>query len=161
MISIVEFMEKKTLLIKGNTKKKGMTLVEVMAAMAILSILFVGISGMISTIIKSETKSNELLDNSTIAKAVLSIFEVSGNEYITDEKFNELLDNDKIYKFDTISNLKEQILESKPNDGDKYTVELKVDMQGEESNLYKIKVAVYNNKSNDSHEKYIYVYRKL
>ena len=39
MISMMELMEKKTPSIKNNYRKKGMTLVEIMAAMAILSIL--------------------------------------------------------------------------------------------------------------------------
>ena len=42
MSSMMEFMEKTTPLNKKYDRKKGMTLVEIMAAMAILSILFVG-----------------------------------------------------------------------------------------------------------------------
>lgn len=161
MISIMEAMEKKTPSIKNNYRKKGMTLVEVMAAMAILSILFVGISGMIITIIKSETKSNAFLDNATIAKSILSMFEVSGNKYITDENFNNLLNDDKIYNFNTINSVEEQILGTGNSDGNKYTLELKIDKKPETINLYKITVKVYDNITDDSQEKYIYIYRKV
>lgn len=57
MSSMMEFMEKTTPLNKKYDRKKGMTLVEIMAAMAILSILFVGISSYMLNIVKAENRS--------------------------------------------------------------------------------------------------------
>lgn len=182
MISIMELMEKKTPSIKKNDRKKGMTLVEVMAAMAILSIIFVGISGLISSIIKSETKSNALLDNATIAKSILSVFEIVGDgsgdkQYISNERFNNLINNidrennkdideesnANEYKFNTIDEAIEQIINGKNSVGSgeeyKYTLELKIDNEPKDSNLYKITVEVYDSITEDSQIKYMYIYR--
>lgn len=63
MISTMELMEKKTPSIKKTDRKKGMTLVEVMAAMAILSILFMGISSFIIGIVRNEAKSERKLES--------------------------------------------------------------------------------------------------
>lgn len=173
MISIMELMEKKTPLIKNTDRKKGMTLVEVMAAMAILSILFVGISGMISTIIKSETQSNALLDNATIAKYILSMFEIVGDgsgdkQYISNSEFSKLIvdkESDYIeYKFNTIDNVINQIKEIDSNeevrsDGDKYT--LKIQVYPKQTSLYKITVEISDSISKQSQTKYMYIYIKL
>lgn len=75
MISIMELMEKKTPLTKKYDKKKGMTLVEIMAAIAILSILFVGISGLIIGIAKSEGKADRKLESDGYLKNALLMFE--------------------------------------------------------------------------------------
>ena len=77
MSSMMEFMEKITPLNKKYDRKKGMTLVEIMAAMAILSILFVGISTMMINTAKTEDKSNVLLNNTAIIRAILTSFEVN------------------------------------------------------------------------------------
>ena len=75
MISIMELMEKKTPLTKKYDKKKGMTLVEIMAAIAILSILFVGISGLIIGTAKSEGKADRKLESDGYLKNALLMFE--------------------------------------------------------------------------------------
>ena len=75
MISIMELMEKKTPLTKKYDKKKGMTLVEIMAAIAILSILFVGISGLIIGTAKSEGKVDRKLESDGYLKNALLMFE--------------------------------------------------------------------------------------
>ena len=75
MISIMELMEKKTPLTKKYDKKKGMTLVEIMAAIAILSILFVGISGLIIGTAKSEGKADRKLESDEYLKNALLMFE--------------------------------------------------------------------------------------
>ena len=75
MISMIEPMEKKTPSIKNTNRKKGMTLVEVMAAMAILSILFVGISGLMISIVKSENRADQKLEINNYVKSALILFD--------------------------------------------------------------------------------------
>lgn len=75
MISMMELMEKKTLSIKNTNRKKGMTLVEIMAAMAILSILFVAISGLMINAVKIENRADKILEISNYLKSALLIFD--------------------------------------------------------------------------------------
>ncbi|MBM6838569.1 type II secretion system protein, partial [Clostridium saudiense] len=76
MISMMELMEEKTPLTKNTSKKKGMTLVEVMAAMAILSILFVAISSLMINVVKSEIRADEKLEINNYIKSALTLFDV-------------------------------------------------------------------------------------
>ena len=170
MISIMELMEKKTPLIKNRDKKKGMTLVEIMAAMAIFSILFVAISSLMVNTAKIESKSNTLLDNTTIVKSVLTVFEVNGDgdgtgEYISNERFEELKissnsNPDKLIEieFNTINNMQKQLISGDNSDGNNYTAKIKIEKVAGKK-LYLINVNLKNNIKNEFVEKKMFINR--
>ena len=87
---------------KKNKKiKKGMTLIEVIISVTLLSILIVPISGFILSSLKNNTTSQKKQEASYIGQKILE--ELKAYEYIsleTDEngKYFQLLDGDKIYK---------------------------------------------------------------
>ena len=158
MISIMELMEKKTLLIKKKKVKKGMTLVEIMAAIAILSILFIGISNLIIGIVNSEAKANRKLESDGYLKNALLMVE-SG--VVSPSSFSEL----QVY-FNNIDEMKERIEKLQnmdDNDSDnnnyKYKIEIITESQGE-NNLYKVEATLYNNSRNEKYKKHIYVLKR-
>ena len=87
---------------KKNKKiKKGMTLIEVIISVTLLSILIVPISGFILSSLKNNTTSQKKQEASYIGQKILE--ELKAYEYISLEtnenrEYFELLDGDKIYK---------------------------------------------------------------
>lgn len=170
MISMMELMEEKTPLTKNTDKKKGMTLVEVMAAMAILSILFAAISGLMINTIKIEDRSNVLLDNSSIIKAIMLVFETDSDssndsENINNERFNQLKPiNDgeiktTIINFDTIEGMQDQLINGTISLVGKYKAEISIEkLRGKK--LYKISTTLTNTLKQQSIEKEIIINRQ-
>lgn len=170
MISMMELMEEKTPLTKNTDKKKGMTLVEVMAAMAILSILFAAISGLMINTVKIEDRSNVLLDNSSIIKAIMLVFETDSDssndsENINNERFNQLKPiNDgeiktTIINFDTIEGMQEQLINGTISLVGKYKAEISIEkLRGKK--LYKISTTLTNTLKQQSIEKEIIINRQ-
>lgn len=68
MISTKEHMEKKII-----SNKKGMSLVEVVAALAIFSVLFIGVSSFIMNSIKSENLNNNSIKTVTLMQGIRDI----------------------------------------------------------------------------------------
>ncbi len=170
MISMMELMEEKTPLTKNTDKKKGMTLVEVMAAMAILSILFAAISGLMINTVKIEDRSNVLLDNSSIIKAIMLVFETDSDssndsENINNERFNQLKPiNDgeiktTIINFDTIEGMQDQLINGTISLVGKYKAEISIEkLRGKK--LYKISTTLTNTLKQQSIEKEIIINRQ-
>lgn len=147
MISTMELMEKKTPSIKKTDRKKGMTLVEVMAAMAILSILFMGISSFIIGIVRNEAKSERKLESDGYLKNALLMFE-SGIVSPSDS-LNFTI------KFDDVIEMQDQI--ENMTDGGEGIYTLKITTSdSEEGNLYKIN-ATFINEREEEYSKHIYV----
>ena len=157
MISIMELMEKKTPLIKKNKRKKGMTLVEVMVAMAILSILFVGISGFIMGIVKNEAKSNRKLESDGYLKSALLMFE-SGVVSI-DENLELPLEFE--VSFDNITEMQEGIINLKDTEegNGTYKMVIEITYENENSNLYRVD-ATFINSNAEKYSKHIYVSKR-
>lgn len=170
MISMMEPMEEKIPLTKNTDKKKGMTLVEVMAAMAILSILFAAISGLMINTVKIEDRSNVLLDNSSIIKAIMLVFETDSDssndsENINNERFNQLKpinDGDiktTIINFDTIEVMQDQLINGTISLVGKYKAEISIEkLRGKK--LYKISTTLTNTLKQQSIEKEIIINRQ-
>lgn len=166
MSSMMEFMEKITPLNKKYDRKKGMTLVEIMAAMAILSILFVGISTMMINTAKTEDKSNVLLNNTAIIRAIFTYFEVNTDgsrtiDYINNTRFYNLKEKVNItLRFNTIENMQQQLKDDLIiSDGSNYIAEITIRDDGD--NIYNIKINLINNIKNEDITKEMYVYRKI
>ena len=152
MISIMELMEKKILLTKKNSNKKGMTLVEIMAAMAILSILFIGISSFIIGIVNSEAKANRKLESDGYLKNALLMFE-SGIVSPSDNL-------EFTVAFDNIEEMKTAIttLQNTNEDNKMYKITVKSNLENQ-NNLYKVE-ATFKNSRNEEYSKHIYVLRR-
>lgn len=146
MISTMELMEKKTPSIKKIDRKKGMTLVEVMAAMAILSILFMAISSFIIGIVRSEAKSERKLESDGYLKNALLMFD-SGIVSPSDSL-------NFTVKFDDVIEMQEKI-EKMMDDTTKGVYTLKI-TSSEEGNLYRIN-ATFTNEKEEKYSKHIYV----
>ena len=147
MISMMELMEEKTPLTKNTSKKKGMTLVEVMAAMAILSILFMGISSFIIGIVRNEAKSERKLESDGYLKNALLMFESGVVSPSNSLSFT--------VEFDDIIEMQNEI-EKLANGGEGiYTLKITT-TDSEEGNLYKIN-ATFTNEREESYSKHIYV----
>ena len=166
MSSMMEFMEKITPLNKKYDRKKGLTLVEIMAAMAILSILFVGISTMMINTAKTEDKSNVLLNNTAIIRAIFTSFEVNTDgsrtiDYINNTRFYNLKEKVNItLRFNTIENMQQQLKDDLIiSDGSNYIAEITIRDDGD--NIYNIKINLINNIKNEDITKEMYVYRKI
>lgn len=152
MISIMELMEKKAPSIKNIDRKKGMTLVEVMAAMAILSILFVGISGLIIGTAKSEGKSNRKLESDGYLKNALLMFE-SGLVSPSDSLSFTV-------KFDDIIEMQEGIKTLSNTNMGNGTYEISITSSLESNNnLYKVN-AIFKNSRGEEYSKYIYAIKQ-
>ena len=76
MISIKEHMEKKII-----SNKKGMSLVEVIAALAIFSVLFIGVSSFIMNSIKSENLNNNSIKTVTLMQGIRDILYDQDNAF--------------------------------------------------------------------------------
>ena len=152
MISIMELMEKKILLTKKNSNKKGMTLVEIMAAMAILTILFIGISSFIIGIVNSEAKANRKLESDGYLKNALLMFE-SGIVSPSDNL-------NFTVGFDNIEEMKTGIttLQNTNEDNKMYKITVKSNLENQ-NNLYKVE-ATFKNSRNEEYSKHIYVIKR-
>lgn len=115
MILIIELMEKKTPSIKNTNRKKGMTLVEVMAAMAILSILFVGISGLMINIVKSENRAEQKLEINNYIKSALVLFD---SKSVNVEKYKD----GKTILFDDLNEMQSKIISGDESGTGKYSI---------------------------------------
>ena len=143
MISMMELMEEKTPLTKNTSKKKGMTLVEVMAAMAILSILFVGISSLMINVVKSEVRADEKLEINNYIKSALTLFDVKSvdiDNYTSMRTINFDDLDDMQYKIKNIKNLTD-------NEG-KFSIDIIAELQ--ESGLYKVTAYMKNKNVEDT-----------
>lgn len=145
MISTKVHMEKKII-----SNKRGMTLVEVIAALAILSILFIGVSNLIMSSIKSESLNNDSIKTVTLMQGVRDIL------YDQDEAFFEnclnkqiRIEADDLDSIENIiNNLKDNGLEnnryiSKDNSENnpiKYIVY--IDTKSNEKGLYNVTLSV-------------------
>lgn len=149
MILIKEHMEKKTLLIKKNRRKKGMTLVEVMGAMAILSVLFIGISGLIIGVVNNEAKVNRKLESDGYIKNALLMFE-SGIVSPSDS-LNFTVD------FNNIDEMKNAIktLQNVSKDNAEFKMTIIANSE-DNNNLYNVQ-AIFKNSRNEEYSKHIYV----
>lgn len=76
MISTKEHMEKKII-----SNKKGMSLVEVIAALAIFSVLFIGVSSFIMNSIKSENLNNNSIKTVTLMQGIRDILYDQDNKF--------------------------------------------------------------------------------
>lgn len=76
MISTKEHMEKKII-----SNKKGMSLVEVVAALAIFSVLFIGVSSFIMNSIKSENLNNNSIKTVTLMQGIRDILYDQDNKF--------------------------------------------------------------------------------
>lgn len=76
MISTKEHMEKKII-----SNKKGMSLVEVVAALAIFSVLFIGVSSFIMNSIKSENLNNNSIKTVTLMQGMRDILYDQDNAF--------------------------------------------------------------------------------
>ncbi|MBM6861369.1 type II secretion system protein [Clostridium saudiense] len=143
MISMMELMEEKTPLTKNTSKKKGMTLVEVMAAMAILSILFVAISSLMINVVKSEIRADEKLEINNYIKSALTLFDVKSvdiDNYTSMRTINFDDLDDMQYKIKNIKNLTD-------NEG-KFSIDIIAELQ--ESGLYKVTAYMKNKNVEDT-----------
>lgn len=142
MISMMEIMEKRIHLIK-NGKKKGMTLVEIMAAIAILSILFLGISQLIVGTVKSEARAEEKLEINNYLKSALTLFDVkiaNVEDYQIKQVINFKDLEDMQYKIKNINSLND-------NNG-KFSIEIESKLQ--DNGLYKVKAHMKNKNIEDT-----------
>lgn len=78
MISTKEHMEKKII-----SNKKGMSLVEVVAALAIFSVLFIGVSSFIMNSIKSENLNNNSIKTVTLMQGIRDILYDQDDTFFT------------------------------------------------------------------------------
>lgn len=152
MISIMELMEKKIPSIKNRHRKNGMTLVEVMTAMAILSILFVGISGFIINTAKNEGRADRKLEGDGYLKSALLMFE-SGLVQPSD-KLNFTV------KFDNIAEMQQGIttLMNCNKGNENYEISITSSLESS-NNLYRVN-ANFKNSRGEEYSKYIYVFKQ-
>ena len=78
MISIKEHMERQII-----SNKKGMSLVEVVAALAIFSVLFIGVSGFIMNSMKSENLNNNSIKSVTLMQGIRDILYDEDDTFFT------------------------------------------------------------------------------
>lgn len=150
--------------ISSLNKKKGFTLVEIMAAMAIFLILSLSIGKILTSSSKIENKSNNRLENINYVKAVMDIFDVkrgdgTDNETISNDRFNYFLNNGVVtISFDNMDELEKKILGTYTGtDGTTYSAIIKV--SNEESNIYKVEATVKDNEKGNEVDKKIYISR--
>ncbi|MDY3360343.1 MAG: type II secretion system protein [Clostridium celatum] len=137
MSSMMEFTAEKTPLTKNIDKKKGMTLVEVMAAMAILSILFVAISGLMINTVKIESRADKILETNNYLKSALLVFDekmADVSEYIVE----------KTIEFSNVNEMQRRIVNKDYSSTGKYSMNIKSELQSD--GLYKV-IATMQNKN--------------
>ena len=150
--------------ISSLNKKKGFTLIEIMAALAIFLILSLSIGQILTSSSKIESKSNNRLENINYVKAVMDIFDVkrgdgTDNETISNDRFNYFLNNGVVtISFDNMDELQKKILGTYTGtDGTTYSAIIKV--SNEESNIYKVEATVKDNEKGNEVDKKIYISR--
>lgn len=150
--------------ISSLNKKKGFTLIEIMAALAIFLILSLSIGQILTSSSKIESKSNNRLENINYVKAVVDIFDVkrgdgTDNETISNDRFNYFLNNGIVtVSFDNMDELEKKILGTYTGtDGTTYSAIIKV--SNEESNIYKVEATVKDNEKGNEVDKKIYISR--
>lgn len=150
--------------ISSLNKKKGFTLIEIMAALAIFLILSLSIGQILTSSSKIESKSNNRLENINYVKAVVDIFDVkrgdgTDNETISNDRFNYFLNNGVVtISFDNMDELEKKILGTYTGtDGTTYSAIIKV--SNEESNIYKVEATVKDNEKGNEVDKKIYISR--
>ncbi|CUO75566.1 PulJ/GspJ family protein [Clostridium disporicum] len=137
MSSMMEFTAEKTPLTKNIDKKKGMTLVEIMAAMAILSILFVAISGLMINTVKIESRADKILETNNYLKSALLVFDekmADVSEYIVE----------KTIEFSNVNEMQRRIVNKDYSSTGKYSMNIKSELQSD--GLYKV-IATMQNKN--------------
>lgn len=157
---------KKTQMRSKNTyiinRKKGFTLVEIMASLAIFLILSLSIGQMLTASSKMENKSNKRLENINYVKAIMNIFDVkrgdgTDTETISNSRFNYFVGKDITIKFDNMDELIKKILGTYTGkDGVDYTAVITVSFK--EENIYVVKAIVKDSRG-DEVEKKIYISR--
>ncbi|WP_195986833.1 prepilin-type N-terminal cleavage/methylation domain-containing protein [Clostridium sp. D53t1_180928_C8] len=157
MISIIKIMERKTPLIKNNKSKKAFTLIELMASLAIVTILFGVIGTFIVTLVKLEDKSNTYLSNTPYIKSIMDLASVENNF----KKIKELSNNEEIIYFDEINELQDKLLSNISNIEDlskNYKAEIIIEAKDRVNELYLLKVKITNlKKKNNFIEKEMYI----
>ena len=152
MISIMELMEKKTPSIKNRHRKNGMTLVEVMTAMAILYILFVVISGFIINTAKNEGRADRTVEGDGYLTSALLMF--ASWLVQPSDKLNFTV------KFDNIAEMQQGIttLMNCNKGNENYEISITSSLESS-NNLYRVN-ANFKNSRGEEYSKYIYVFKQ-
>lgn len=149
MSSMMEFTAEKTPLTKNTDRKKGMTLVEVMAAMAILSILFVAISGLMINAVKIENRADKMLESNNYLKSALLLFDTGAvtisNYYI-----------EQTIGFEDINDMQNKMINNVFGESGK--LEIKILAEVRDGGIFKITAKM--NEPHIENKKIIYVNRK-
>lgn len=150
MILIMESMEEKIPLIKK--KKKAITLVEIMASIAIITILFLAISGVVSNSIKIEKKSNDYLKSNDILKTALLLF---NNNTANIELYN----SEKEISFNDIEDMKIKIENADTTVEEDWTYKVIISVIKVEDEIYEVTANLIN-RDNSEFSKKLFVYSK-
>lgn len=149
MSSMMEFTAEKTPLTKNTDRKKGMTLVEVMAAMGILSILFVAISGLMINAAKIENRADKMLESNNYLKSALLLFDTGAvtisNYYI-----------EQTIGFEDINDMQNKMINNVFGESGK--LEIKILAEVRDGGIFKITAKM--NEPHIENKKIIYVNRK-
>lgn len=136
MISTKEHMEKKII-----SNKKGMSLVEVVAALAIFSVLFIGVSSFIMNSIKSENLNNNSIKTVTLMQGIRDIL------YDQDNKFFQSCLNKQIRieaeDLDSIQNVINDLKNNNLENSKKVSIEDNTYISKDSSKNNPIKYIVY------------------
>lgn len=136
MISTKEHMEKKII-----SNKKGMSLVEVVAALAIFSVLFIGVSSFIMNSIKSENLNNNSIKTVTLMQGIRDIL------YDQDNKFFQSCLNKQIRieaeDLDSIQNVINNLRNNNLENSKKVSIEDNTYISKDSSKNNPIKYIVY------------------
>lgn len=136
MISIKEHMEKQII-----SNKKGMSLVEVVAALAIFSVLFIGVSSFIMNSIKSENLNNNSIKTVTLMQGIRDIL------YDQDNKFFQSCLNKQIRieaeDLDSIQNVINDLKNNNLENSKKVSIEDNTYISKDSSKNNPIKYIVY------------------
>lgn len=136
MISTKEHMEKKII-----SNKKGMSLVEVIAALAIFSVLFIGVSSFIMNSIKSENLNNNSIKTVTLMQGIRDIL------YDQDNKFFQSCLNKQIRieaeDLDSIQNVINDLKNNNLENSKKVSIEDNTYISKDSSKNNPIKYIVY------------------
>ena len=136
MISIKEHMERQII-----SNKKGMSLVEVVAALAIFSVLFIGVSSFIMNSIKSENLNNNSIKTVTLMQGIRDIL------YDQDNKFFQSCLNKQIRieaeDLDSIQNVINDLKNNNLENSKKVSIEDNTYISKDSSKNNPIKYIVY------------------
>lgn len=144
-------MTDKNYITKKKIKNKAFTLVEVMAAMAIISIIFVGISGFIINTVKIDARAKRKLESEGYLKNALFIFE-SGLVRPSDNLSFTI-------KFDDINEMQQDIVKLSSDNEENKIYRMEIESELYENNLYKV-TATFINLKDEKYSKNIYVLKE-